>query len=83
MQLLWRGIAAYVFHYQIDLMFGCASLPGTDPDALAAELTYLYQNHLAPARAAAARFAASFRGDAAACRPTRSIPGGRWRSCRR
>lgn len=48
MQLLWRGIAAYVFHYQIDLMFGCASLPGTDPDALAVELTYLYYNHLAP-----------------------------------
>jgi putative hemolysin len=48
MQLLWRGIAAYVFHHKIDLMFGCASLPGTDPDALAVELTYLYQNHLAP-----------------------------------
>jgi L-ornithine Nalpha-acyltransferase len=48
MQLLWRGIAAYVFQYRIDLMFGCASLPGTDPDALAAELTYLYYNHLAP-----------------------------------
>ncbi|HLJ06609.1 MAG TPA: GNAT family N-acyltransferase [Acetobacteraceae bacterium] len=48
MQLLWRGIAAYVFHHQIDLMFGCASLHGTDPDALAAELTYLYYNHLAP-----------------------------------
>src|SRR5271154_7451508 len=29
MQLLWRGIAAYVFHHQIDVMFGCASLPGT------------------------------------------------------
>jgi putative hemolysin len=48
MQLLWRGIAAYVFHYRIDLMFGCASLHGTDPDALAADLTYLYANHLAP-----------------------------------
>jgi putative hemolysin len=48
MQLLWRGIAAYVFHYQIDLMFGCASLHTTDPDALAADLTYLYHNHLAP-----------------------------------
>jgi len=48
MQLLWRGIAAYVFHYQIDLMFGCASLHGTDPDMLAADLTYLYHNHLAP-----------------------------------
>jgi putative hemolysin len=48
MQLLWRGIAAYVFSYRIDLMFGCASLHGTDPDAIAAELTYLYHNHLAP-----------------------------------
>ncbi|WP_298216426.1 GNAT family N-acetyltransferase [Acidocella sp.] len=48
MQLLWRGIAAYVFHHGIDLMFGCASLTGTDPDALAAELTYLALNHTAP-----------------------------------
>ena len=48
MQLLWRGIAAYVFHHRIDLMFGCASLPGTEPDRLAPELTYLYLNHLAP-----------------------------------
>ena len=48
MQLLWRGIAAYVFLHRIDLMFGCASLPGTDPDAVATELTYLYHNHLAP-----------------------------------
>ena len=48
MQLLWRGIAAYVFLHRIDLMFGCASLPGNDPDAIATELTYLYHNHLAP-----------------------------------
>jgi len=48
LQLLWRGIAAYVFHYGIDLMFGCASLHGTDPDALAPELTYLATHHLAP-----------------------------------
>jgi L-ornithine Nalpha-acyltransferase len=48
MQLLWRGIAAYVFHYRIDLMFGCASLAGTDPDVLAPELTYLCTHHLAP-----------------------------------
>jgi putative hemolysin len=48
MQLLWRGIAAYVFHYRIDLMFGCASLYNTDPKELATELTYLYYNHLAP-----------------------------------
>lgn len=48
MQMLWRGIAAYVFHHKIDLMFGCASLQGTDPDALAADLTYLATHHLAP-----------------------------------
>ena len=48
MQLLWRGIATYVFHYSIALMFGCASMPGTDPDVLAPELTYLYAHHLAP-----------------------------------
>ncbi len=48
MQLLWRGIAAYVFQHQIDVMFGCASLPGTDPEALGEELTYLFHYHLAP-----------------------------------
>ncbi|MEO8558710.1 MAG: GNAT family N-acyltransferase [Rhodospirillales bacterium] len=48
MQLLWRGIAAYVFHYDIALMFGCASLPGTDVQKLAEPLSYLYHNHLAP-----------------------------------
>ncbi len=60
MQLLWRGIAAYIFHHQIDVMFGCASLPGTIPDALAAPLSYLYYHHLAPPalrpRALAARY---------------------------
>ncbi len=48
MQLLWRGIAAYVFHYDIALMFGCASLPGVDPSALALPLAYLHHAHLAP-----------------------------------
>ncbi len=48
MQLLWGGIAAYVFHHDISLMFGCASLHGTDPAALALPLSYLYHFHLAP-----------------------------------
>ncbi len=48
LQLLWRGIAAFVFRHKIDLMFGCASLPGTDIDALASQLSYLHANHLAP-----------------------------------
>jgi putative hemolysin len=48
MQLLWRGIAEYIVAYNIDLMFGCASFPGTDLSALAVPLSYLYHNHLAP-----------------------------------
>ena len=48
MQLLWRGVSEYVNAYGIDLMFGCASLPGTDPQQLAVQLSYLYHYHLAP-----------------------------------
>ena len=48
MQLLWQSIAQYVFRYDIDIMFGCASMPGTDPQALALPLSYLYHYHLAP-----------------------------------
>jgi putative hemolysin len=48
MQLLWRGIATYVFRHDITLMFGCASLPGTDPRALAVPLSFLHHYHLAP-----------------------------------
>ena len=49
MQLLWKGIAAYVFHHDVALMFGCASLPGTDIDMLSLPLSYLRHHHLAPA----------------------------------
>lgn len=48
MQLLWRGIAAYVFEHRIGLMFGCASFPGVDQDRLALPLSYLYHQRLAP-----------------------------------
>jgi putative hemolysin len=47
MQLLWRGIAKYVFAHDIKIMFGCASLPGTDISELAPALTYLHHFHLA------------------------------------
>ncbi|MGB0919838.1 MAG: GNAT family N-acetyltransferase [Alphaproteobacteria bacterium] len=43
-QLLWRGITAYVLHHRIGLMFGCASLEGTDPDKLALPLSFLHHN---------------------------------------
>ncbi len=33
LELLWRGVFAYVQHHNIDVMFGCASLPGADPHA--------------------------------------------------
>ncbi len=48
MQLMWLGISAYVVHYDIGIMFGCASLAGTDVDAMAMPLSYLYHYHLAP-----------------------------------
>ncbi|MBX7146609.1 MAG: GNAT family N-acetyltransferase [Alphaproteobacteria bacterium] len=48
MQLLWRGIADYVRFYDIKLMFGCASFPGTDYKEWALSLSYLYHYHLAP-----------------------------------
>lgn len=47
MQLLWRAIATYVTAYGIELMFGCASLPGVDPDQLRLGLSYLHHHHLA------------------------------------
>ena len=49
MQLLWRGIADYVDQYRVGLMLGCASLPGTDPDAAAMVLSFLHHHVLAPA----------------------------------
>lgn len=49
LQLLWQGIADYVLEHDIEMLFGCASFPGTDPQALARPLSYLYHNHLAPA----------------------------------
>jgi L-ornithine Nalpha-acyltransferase len=77
MQLLWRGIAAYVFHHRIDLMFGCASLPGTDTAAIAVELTYLYYYHLAPPelrpRALPHRYVEMRRIDRAAIDPRRTL----------
>ena len=48
MQLLWKGLMAYVARFDIDLMFGCASLPGTDPDSLALPLSYLHHFHAMP-----------------------------------
>lgn len=48
MQLLWKGVTAYVLANRIDVLFGCASLHGTDPSAMAMPLSFLHHNHLAP-----------------------------------
>jgi putative hemolysin len=47
-QMLWRGIAAYLDQHNIAMMFGCASFHGIDPDAHADTLSYLRHHHLAP-----------------------------------
>jgi L-ornithine Nalpha-acyltransferase len=47
-ELLWQGIWNYVREYRLDVMLGCASLEGTDPNAHAATLSFLAQNSLAP-----------------------------------
>lgn len=47
-ELLWHGIWSYVRRHNIDAMFGCASLPGTDISTLAEPLSFLHHNALAP-----------------------------------
>jgi len=46
-ELLWHGIHAYILQNRCDVMFGCASLDGTDPERLALPLSFLH--HYAPA----------------------------------
>lgn len=41
-ELLWHGIWSYVVQRKIDVLFGCASLDGTDPEALALPLSFLH-----------------------------------------
>lgn len=57
---MWRAIADYIVAHGIEVLFGCASLPGTQLDRLAEPLSYLYHHHLAPAetrpRAVASRY---------------------------
>ncbi len=48
-ELLWHGIMHYVTEHNLDVMFGCASFEGTDPEKLAAPLSYLHHHHAAPA----------------------------------
>ncbi len=48
MQFMWRGLLVYLIKNDIELMFGCASLPGIDPSTMKLELSYLKHFHGVP-----------------------------------
>ncbi|EYD73590.1 hypothetical protein Rumeso_04711 [Rubellimicrobium mesophilum DSM 19309] len=48
MHRLWQGLAALVEERGVELLFGLASFPGTDSDAVAEPLACLQRDHLAP-----------------------------------
>jgi L-ornithine Nalpha-acyltransferase len=48
-ELLWQGIWNYVRAHGLDVMIGCASLEGTDPDEHALSLSFLAQSAKPPA----------------------------------
>ena len=48
LHLLWNGLAGYVLERGIELLFGVASFPGTDPAPLGEALSFLHHQHLAP-----------------------------------
>lgn len=48
LNLLWKAIAGYVAQHEVELLFGCASIPGTDIATASDQLAYLHAHHLAP-----------------------------------
>jgi putative hemolysin len=42
LELMWHAIISYLVHYELDIMFGCASLEGTNPDELALPLSFMH-----------------------------------------
>jgi putative hemolysin len=46
-ELLWRGLWVYAKHHRIDVLIGCASLPGVNSLALAMPLSFLHRHALA------------------------------------
>ena len=47
-ELLWQGIWSYVREHDVDVMLGCASFAGTDPQEHAMALSFLHHNAAAP-----------------------------------
>lgn len=48
MLAMWQGLADYVERHRIELLFGAASFPGTEPARWAHALSWLHHHHLAP-----------------------------------
>lgn len=47
-ELLWHGLWTYAREHGIDVMIGCASFEGTDPEVHAMALSFLHHTALAP-----------------------------------
>ncbi|MEQ1883384.1 MAG: GNAT family N-acyltransferase, partial [Burkholderiales bacterium] len=47
-ELLWHGLWTYVREHKIDVMLGCASFEGTNPDEHAMALSFLHHNAMSP-----------------------------------
>lgn len=47
-ELLWHGLWTYVREHKVDVMIGCASFEGTDPNAHAMALSFLHHHSAAP-----------------------------------
>ncbi|MFO1173202.1 MAG: GNAT family N-acyltransferase [Hyphomicrobiaceae bacterium] len=47
-ELLWHGLWTYIREHGADVMIGCASFEGTDPQEHAEALSFLYHHALAP-----------------------------------
>lgn len=45
LNMMWQWISDYVINNNIDIMFGCGSLPGTNLEENAASLSYLHHFH--------------------------------------
>jgi len=47
-KLLWKAVSAYMEHYKIKILFGCASFSGTNYTKYIEQLSFLYYYYLAP-----------------------------------
>lgn len=47
-ELLWHGLWTYIRSHGVDVMMGCASFEGVNPDDHAMALSFLYHHRLAP-----------------------------------